>query len=104
MPVERFLDEERRFYLAGPMAPTDAADFHAHLGLTTPMFWEKEGDFERFCLAEFQAGTYCTQFARLGTAFYTRIVDALDESTWITADHIREREGIVEPRELALAA
>jgi hypothetical protein len=65
------------------------------------MFHQREGAFERFCLAELQGGIYCTQFARLGSACYTRIVDAFDEGTWMTADMIAEREGCAA---LALAA
>lgn len=92
MPADRYSDEERRFYLSGPMAPVSAEEFGEAPSLCSPINHRREGDFERFCLGEILTASFATQYARLGDRHYSKIVDFLDATTWITADHIRALE------------
>jgi len=79
-----FLERQRRFYLRDP-EETNLAYWTEHLGMLPPLNWEVADGVERFMCSEFLEGNFTRQHARLGDRYFTRVVDANDPSTWITA-------------------
>ena len=42
-----------------------------------------------FLMMEHRSGPYTAQYASFQEKYYTRLVDATDETTWITVDEIQ---------------
>jgi hypothetical protein len=91
MDAHHFAEEERRFYLAQPMAPVSAAEFEEMRGESLAHH-EILGHFERFTLDEIQGPGLASHYARLEGRCYAKLADPLDSSTWITAEDISWRE------------
>ena len=81
---EAFLERQRQFYLRDP-EETSLEYWTMHLEMLPPLKWEVADGVERFMCSEFLDGNFTRQHARFGDRYFTRIVDADDPSTWITA-------------------
>lgn len=88
--LEAFIERQRAFYMdeIGSLEEISAEAWDFNLGVLPPLRWEYADGVERFMCSEFLDGPFTRQYARRGDRFFTRIVDAEDASTWITAGMI----------------
>lgn len=93
MPMDEYRAARRAHFLAeNPLKPCTRDEWMSALvECLPPLHWNREGGVERFCMSEFFTDTLTHQYARMGELYGTRLVDAHDRSTWITADEIRAR-------------
>ena len=85
MTIEEYCQKDRDFYLSKPLKEISCGEFNDMLGMLPPLKWErKDSNFETFCMSEMTSGYYTSQYARLGDKYFTKVVDCVDRSTWIT--------------------
>lgn len=70
--------------LARPFKEITAERFDEMLNVLPPMAWQRHGSWERFLMCEFEHGTFTTQFLRVGDRHFEKVVNARDQSTWLT--------------------
>lgn len=83
MTFDKFLRRQRKYYIERPVQETTEEDFIEHLNVLPPIKWTMINCVEMFCMSEFWTGVYTSQYAKAGDKYYTAIVDAYDQSTWI---------------------
>ena len=71
-------------YLAGPLLEITEEQWDEALNCLPPMRWEHRDGVERFLMVEMLSGSITAQYARLGSRYFVRNVDAADSSTFIT--------------------
>lgn len=85
MTWEAFESYNRTFWLSGPPVQITAEKFMEMLEVLPPIFYGHHGGFESFLMSEFTSGSFTEQYAKLGDAYWSKMVDAGDRSTWMTA-------------------
>jgi hypothetical protein len=88
MSFEDYLQAERQFYLSRPLEEITQEKYREMLEVLPPNKWHQAGGLERFLMSEHWSGPYTSQYAFCDGRYFTRMVDALDQSTWITRDEI----------------
>lgn len=83
MTYDEFIKRQLEYFVGRPVEETTKEDFYAHLDMLPPMYWTTINGVEMFCMSEFYASVYTSQYARIGDKYYTAFVDAYDKSTWI---------------------
>ena len=79
---------ERTHYLSEPLKEITAERFHEMLEILPPVVWQHRDGVERFMVSEALSGTYHSQFATCHGRYFEGVVDAADQSTWITGAKI----------------
>jgi len=85
MTYAEYKAAERAFYLCDPAEEITEEKFIERLEVLPPQQWIHAGGFESFLMSEHWSGPYTSQYARHGQRYYTKMVDATDKGTWMTA-------------------
>ena len=88
MTYEEYKDVEPLHHFSQPLQTTDAERFNEMLEILPPINWERNNDFETFCMVDKEQGPFTRQFARLGGRYATRLVDLYNRSTYITRQEL----------------
>jgi hypothetical protein len=88
MTYADYVEAECQFYLSRPLEEITAEKYDEMLNVLPPKKWHTTGGLQRFLMSEHWSGPYTSQYATIDGRFFTRVVDAGDESTWITRDEI----------------
>ena len=92
MDYESFKAAEKKEMTSGPIDEITAEQYDYAFTVLPPKAYEQSGDVERFLSPEHLSGPYTHQYVRLGGRFYTKLVDAGDRATWITAEAIHAHQ------------
>jgi hypothetical protein len=83
MTYDEFIKKEREYYLSLPLHEITKDKFHEMLEVLPPYKWVTINGTNEFLISEFWSGNYTDQYARKNGKYYSKLVDALDQSTWI---------------------
>jgi hypothetical protein len=90
MTWEEFYKAQRAFYLGDPPAEITEERFHYALEVLPPMRYRCREGFTSFLMSEFHSGPYTHQYVAIAkdgnTRYFSKLVDATDERTWMTAE------------------
>jgi hypothetical protein len=89
MTFEAYKQVERQFYLSDPLQEISEEKFTEMFEVLPPKHVRTRNDVFSFLMIEHFSGPYTSQYASYGSKHYTRLVDATDESTWITPEEIK---------------
>lgn len=86
-----FCERRKKIFLGEPIQEITFDEWEEALECLPPMRWhtDKHG-VNKFLLVEFYSGSFTSQYAKLGDRYFTKMVDASDESTWISKEMIDE--------------
>jgi hypothetical protein len=87
---EAFFARQSAFYLGQPLEEITLDEYQEKLEILPPFLWERVDRMERFLMSEFLEADYTRQYARLGTRYFTKIVDVRKPSSWISRAMIRK--------------
>ncbi len=88
MTYEQYKAAERSYDLSDPLREINAQTYHEMLDVLPPLHSRQQGGLTTFLMSEFFSGSYTHQYAAYRGRYYCRLVDVLDQSTWMTADEI----------------
>jgi hypothetical protein len=89
MTYEAYKEAERQYYLNRPLEQISKERFDdAYEVLPPKAVRNSEGGFS-FLMSEHWSGPYTSQYVSCEGRYFTRLVDATDQSTWITRDEIQ---------------
>jgi hypothetical protein len=90
MTWDEFYKARRAFYLNDPPQEITAEKFHEMFEALPPMHMDSGDGFESFLMSEFHSVPFTHQYIRVtrggNTRYYSKLVDALDRSTWMKAE------------------
>jgi hypothetical protein len=90
MTEEEFFKAQRAFYLGDPPAEITEKQFHYALEVLPPLHYLGREGFASFLMSEFHSGPYTHQYVAVSrdgnTRYFSKLVDATDESTWMMAE------------------
>ena len=80
---EEYKQKEKEYYLSMPLREITEDKFHDMLNCLPPLKWCTINGTNEFLMSEFWSGNYTDQYARKDGKFYSKLVDAYDQNTWI---------------------
>ena len=83
MTFDEFLNRQRAAIMDEPVEETTAEKYEDALCVLPPLHYVTINGVTMFCMGEMLTGTYARQYAKIGSRFYTAIVDVKDKSTWL---------------------
>ncbi len=83
MTLKQHEDLQRSYLLDTPLEEITEERWHEMLEVSPPLKWVTRDGVNEFLLSEFYTGNYTNQYARCNGKYYTKMVNAYDESTWI---------------------
>lgn len=85
MTFGEFEKLQREKLLAGVPEEITEERFEEMLNVLPPIKWTRRDGVEMFCMSEMWTGSYTNQYAHdhYSGKYYCKMVDCLDESTWI---------------------
>ena len=83
MTYEEYLKLEKEYYLSLPLEEITEEKFTDMLEVLPPLKWVTINGTNEFLMREFWTGSYTQQYARKNERFYSKMVDANDQNTWI---------------------
>lgn len=83
MTWEEFNQYEKGTYLKGKPKEISEEQFNDALNVLPPLKWCTINGIEEFLMSEFYTDSYTNQYARKGSKYYVKMVDAKDKSTWL---------------------
>jgi len=83
MTWEDYQEHEKRILLSDDLQEITEEQYNDALDVLPPLKWCQKNGVEMFCICEMYTGSYTTQYAKAGGKYYTKMVDVLDDSTWI---------------------
>jgi hypothetical protein len=89
MTYEAYQQAERQHYLSQPLQDISEDKFHEMFEVLPPKGVRNTRGMFSFLMMEHRSGPYTAQYASFQEKYYTRLVDATDETTWITVDEIQ---------------
>ena len=89
MTFEAYRQAERQFYLSDPLREISEEKFQDMFEVLPPQAVTNADGISSFLMMEHFSGPFTSQYARYRGKHYTRLVDATDTSTWITAEEIQ---------------
>lgn len=91
MKFDDFCERRKKIFLGEPIREITFDQWEEALECLPPMKWHTdEHGVNKFLLVEFYSGSFTNQYAKLGDRYFTKMVDASDESTWISKEMIDE--------------
>ena len=89
MTFGEYQSRQRAKMLDGELKECSEDDFIEALECLPPEKWHTDKDgVNKFLMCEYYTATFTTQYARFKGRYYSRMVDARDPTTWITAQEI----------------
>lgn len=85
MTFDEFLKRQKKVMLSGEVTEVTKEDFYDALNILPPLKFCTRSNMEMFCMREMYTATYTTQYAYnlVNGKYYSAMVDATDETTWI---------------------
>lgn len=83
MTWDEFEQGLRKYLLSDGPAEITEDEYNEMLNVLPPLNWCTKNGVEMFCMSEMYTGSYTTQYAKHNGKYYRKMVDYLDESTWI---------------------
>jgi hypothetical protein len=89
MAFDEYYALKRAKLLADPLVEITEEQWMYALEVLPPEQWHTDPQgVNKFLMCEHYTGTFTTQYARWKKRYFSRMVDAADRTTWITADSI----------------
>jgi hypothetical protein len=89
MTWDEFQKARRDFYIDRPLEEVTEDQYNEMLNILPPLKWCTIDGIEMFCISEMYDDVYTNQYARYKDKYYTKLVDIIDQSTWIN-NYIRK--------------
>ena len=83
MAFEDFIKLEKSYYLDQPLQEITEDKYYDMLNVLPPLKWTTIKGVEEFLISEMLSGTYTNQYANHNGKYYTKVVDAKNQDTWI---------------------
>lgn len=83
MTWDEYMVGKRKHMLSGEIKEVVSDIWYEQLNVLPPLKWCTRDGVEMFCMSEMYDGTYTTQYAKYNGKYYSKMVDVMDESTWI---------------------
>lgn len=83
MSVDKFDDEIKKYYVSMPVKEITEEEWNNALDVLPPAKWGTWKGTNEFIVPEALDFSFYDQYARKGGKYYTKIVDARDQATWI---------------------
>ena len=83
MRFDEYMVGKRKHMLSGEIKEVVSDIWYEQLNVLPPLKWCTRDGVEMFCMSEMYDGTYTTQYAKYNGKYYSKMVDVMDESTWI---------------------
>ena len=83
MTWEEFDQYEKENYLKGEPKEISEEQYEDALNVLPPLKWCTINGVEEFLMSEFYTSSYTNQYAKKGSKYYVKMVDAQDKKTWL---------------------
>ena len=84
MSYSDYAAHERKTYLSRPLTETTKSQYWYALEVLPPKNFEQCAGFESFLMIEHWSGPYTDQYVEYRGRYFSKLVDSLDRSTWMT--------------------
>ena len=83
MTLKEFDELQKKYYLDSPITEITEEKYIDMLEVLPPLKWTTIKGIEEFLICEMLSGTYTNQYAKCNGKYYTKVVDSMDQNTWI---------------------
>lgn len=92
MTWDEYMVAKRKHMLSDEVKEVVSDIWYEQLYVLPPLKWCTRDGVEMFCMSEMYDGTYTTQYAKYNGKYYSKMVDVMDESTWIYHFLLEEKD------------